>query len=453
MTRILANLFLMILVVMTACNDDDINVFEKSADERSAEAIAALRSDLSSGPWKMKYTPVDNSGSYWVLLNFSSNGKVTIQSDLSADDGRYFEQTITYRIDSSLGLELIFETYCFFSYLFEGNQATYGAEYEFNYVNKTPDNSLVFSSKTDVASPTIVVLQRASSGDEALLGRTLSTYIDSVATDFRKFSSSVRLTYTDKDLMIFLSLDQITRNVTFTSASRKSNTTTLQTIDLNTAYIIQGDSLILDDPLQGNFFGTSIRVTGLKFSSLSESIFSGCATPLTMHAINGKTSQNDNIVLETTLDDLSGRTFAEASDFYVGLLENIRDNGKFVMNEITTNIPGALAMQLYYGYDVSRGQIHAIGFIIQNSNDSFTFALREFVPTLTDNHIVFQFADELTIQGEPIPQSSEDAINMYLEKLTEGDNTYVFKLEEGVYEFYNPCSGWTFPFIDARQEG
>lgn len=452
MTRIFAHVLLMILVVTTACNDDDINVFDKSADERASEAIAALRADLSSGPWKVRYTPVDNSGSYWVLLNFSGNGRVTIQSDLSADDGRYFEQTITYRIDSSLGLELIFETYCFFSYLFEGDQATFGAEYEFNYVNKTPDNSLVFSSKTDASSPTVVVFQRASSGDEALLGQTLSTYIDSVATDFRKFSSSVRLTYADKDLMIFLSLDQVTRNVTFTSASRKSNTSVLQSIDLATAYTIQGDSLILNEPLQGNFFGTSIRVAGLSFSSLSESTFNGCAAPLTIHAINGKTSQDDNIVLETTLDDLSGRTFAQASDFYVGLLENIRDNGNFVANEITANIPGALAMQLYYGYDVSRGEIHAIGFIIQNTNDSFTFALREFVPVLTDNRIVFQFADELTIQGEPIPQSSEDAINMYLEKLTEGNNTYVFKLEEGVYEFYNPCSGWTFPFIDARQD-
>ncbi|HTF16858.1 MAG TPA: DUF4302 domain-containing protein [Chryseolinea sp.] len=448
MMRKTVYLLVMLIVILTGCKDDDIAVFDKSADERSAEAIAALRQDLTSGPWKLKYTPEDNSGSYWVLLNFSGNGNVTIQSDLGADDGTYYEQTITYRIDNSLGLELILESHCMFSFLFERNQATFEAEYEFNYANKTPDNSLVFSSKTDPGTPTILVFQRANPTDEVLLGRTISTYLDSIASDFQKFSSSVRLSYKNKDLMIFLSLDQITRNVTFTSASRKSNTATLQSIDLATAYLLQGDSLILDEPLQGNYFGNNIKISSLKLSSLSESTFNGCATPMTMHAISGKTSQNDDIILETTLSDLSGRTFPEVSDFYVAPLQNIRDHGQVVVDEITASIPGALAMQLYYGYETQRGEMNSIGFIIQNSDDSFTFALREFTPVLNENHIIFNFADDITISGPDIPDSSKDAINVYLELLTQGDNTYVFKLDEGLYEFYNPCSGWSFVFFD-----
>src|SRR5690242_14025371 len=112
-------LMFMLVAILTGCKDDNIAVFDKSADERAAEAIQGLKTDLTSGPWKLKYTPTDESGSYWVLLNFSGNGKVTIQSDLGANDGTYFEQTLTYRIDNSLGLELIMETYCFFSFLFE----------------------------------------------------------------------------------------------------------------------------------------------------------------------------------------------------------------------------------------------------------------------------------------------------------------------------------------------
>src|SRR5690606_3310169 len=108
-----------------------------------------LKSDLIANPWKMKYTPDETAGSFWVLLNFNDDNTVTIKSDLGANDGEFFEQTLTYRIDSSLGLELIFETYSFFSFLFELDQATFPAEYEFNYVNKTPDNALVFLSKSD----------------------------------------------------------------------------------------------------------------------------------------------------------------------------------------------------------------------------------------------------------------------------------------------------------------
>jgi hypothetical protein len=35
--------------------------------------------------------------------------------------------------------------------------------------------------------------------------------------------------------------------------------------------------------------------------------------------------------------------------------------------------------------------------------------------------------------------------------LTQGDNTYVFELQDNLYEFYNPCTGWSFVFIDANQ--
>ena len=250
--------------------------------------------------------------------------------------------------------------------------------------------------------------------------------------------------------MIFLSLDQVTRNVTFTSASRKTNTATLQAIDLATAYVLQGDSLILDEPLKGNFFGNSINVTGLKFTALTETTFNGCATPMTMHAITGKTSQNDDIIMETTLSDLSGRTFT-ASDFYVSPLGYIFDNGVSASKDIADNVPGALAMQLYYNYQVSRGSFYAIGFVIQNADGTVTFALKEFTPVLTDNHLVFNFAGDITVSGTPISDETKAAINMYLGKLTQGDNTYVFKLDDGLYEFYNPCSGWSFVFYDARQ--
>ena len=86
-------------------------------------------------------------------MDFNEDNTVHIRSDLGSNDGQFFEQTVTYRIDSSLGLELIIETYSFFSFLFEQADATFLAEYEFNFVNKTPDEALVLIAKPIQARP------------------------------------------------------------------------------------------------------------------------------------------------------------------------------------------------------------------------------------------------------------------------------------------------------------
>ena len=39
-------LALVLLASLVSCEDDDINLFEKSADERAADAIATLKQDL-----------------------------------------------------------------------------------------------------------------------------------------------------------------------------------------------------------------------------------------------------------------------------------------------------------------------------------------------------------------------------------------------------------------------
>ena len=199
---------------MTSCKDDEIAVFEKTADERVAEAIATLKQDLVSpaNGWRLKYRPEDESGSFYVLLNFNEDNTVHIKSDLGSNDGQFFEQTVTYRIDSSLGLELIIETYSFFSFLFEQDDATFLAEYEFNFINKTPDEALVFNSKTDPGTPTILLFEQASADDVALLGTQLSTNLNIMSEDLNMIASSLKLTYQNRDLSLFLVLDTFQAN-------------------------------------------------------------------------------------------------------------------------------------------------------------------------------------------------------------------------------------------------
>lgn len=444
---------ILFLFIVFSCNDDTERLFHKTADERSAEAIAALKQDLVSPPngWLIKYRPQEDAGAYYVLLDFEENNKVTIKSDLGASDGEYFESTITYRIDSSLGLELIFETYSFFSFLFEQDQAAFGAEFEFDYVNKTPDNALVFRSKSDTGSKDIVVFTQAGPGDESLLGTALGSGLNLIANDFDKFVSSLKLTYSNKDLALYLSLDELRRTVTFTSASLKTNIATTQSIDFTTSYIIEGNRLVLDDPFQGTVLGNAITIEHIQLGNVNQATLSVCTDPITIHAFTGVTSDGNNFTLETSLFDAAGKSFAQLSDFYVTPIGYIFDNGVSVGSDIANDITGAVSMQLYYNYDLGGGEVlNAIGFYLSNGDRPASFALREFTPVLNNNNLVFNFAPDITLFGNQNPDANIENINIYLDKLTSGGKTYVFQVSTGLYEFFNPCTGWTTIMINAN---
>lgn len=442
------------LLALVSCEDEDENLFEKTADERSAEAIANLKQELvtPANGWMVRYKPQQGSGSYHVLLDFHENGKVVIKTDLGAEEGKYFEDTISYRIDNSMGLELILENYSFFAFLFEQDAATFGAEYEFNYVNKTPDNALVFQSKTDVSTPDIIVFEEASAEAINLLGVDLARNLNTLADDLDKFTSSLKLTFANRDLALYLSLDELRRMVTVTSASLKTNTASTQNVGFTTPYIIEGDSIVFDEPLQTTILGNSVSIRSLQLNDIGESTLGVCSTPITIHNFSGITSAGEPFTLETSLLDVSGKTFAQVSDFYFSPLIYIFDNGTSMSEQIQQDVSGAIEMHMYYGYELGNGELlYGIGFVIQNSNDSVTFALREFTPVLDDNRLTFNFADDITLFGDKTPDAQIENVNIYLNALAEGNNTYVFQLNQDLYEFYNPCTGWSFVFINASQ--
>jgi hypothetical protein len=444
----------LVVVILTSCKDDDVAVFEKTADERVAEAVANLKQDLlaPANGWRVKYRPEAESGSFYVLMDFNEDNTVTIKSDLGYNDGEFFEQTVTYRIDNSLGLELIIESYSFFSFLFEQGQATFLAEYEFNFVNKTPDNALVFNSKTDPGVATILLFEEASATDNTLLGTQLSTDLNIMAEDFQKWSSSLKLTYQDRDLVFYIVLDNFRRILSINSASRKSNTAITESMSFSSPYILKGDSIVFDSQFSGTVLNNNISLKGIRFTSLSEGAVTICTDPITTHAYVGTTSANDDVILETTLSDASGSNFAQVSDFFYSPLVYITNNGESAAAQITEDLPGAGSMQLYYEYDIGSGTpFYAMGFFLQNSNGTTTFALRQFTPTLVDNKIAFSFAPDVSIFGDPNPDADINNVNIYLNNLTEGDNTYVFELQDNIYEFYNPCTGWSVLFFNGNQ--
>lgn len=444
--------FCVILFVTMGCDNDDIRVFDKTADERVAEAIASLKNDLTGAEhgWLVRYRPVDETGSYYVLLDFEENNKVTILSDLGADDGEYQNQTIGYRIDNSLGLELILENYSFFSYLFELDQASFGAEYEFNYAGKTETGELVFTSKTDPpGAQSEIIFQPASAGDADLLGQTVGINLDAFANDLDRFSSALKLTYVNKDVAFYFSLDAVKRVISFNLAARKSNPNTRDNMNDVRGYYLEGNDIVLEEPVQTNVSGNTERIERISLDVLGETSINLCAEPFTVHTYTGQVGSN-NIILETTIADLAGATFT-ASDFYFCPLSNIRRQGLPLVDEITDDVAGAIEFHMYYGVELAEGgDLYGIGFVIQNSNGTVTFALKEFTPTLNGNNIIFNFQPGFRLFGEQTTDANLDNINKYLDALTEGNNTYVFKYAEDIYEFNNPCTGWSFVFINGN---
>lgn len=440
----------MLIVLLVSCKDDDINVFDKSADERAAEAIASLKAELVApeNGWKLKYTPVPESGSFYILLNFNDDNKVTIKTDFASEDDKYLEQTITYRIDNSLGIELIFENYSFFSHLFEQNSATFEAEFEFYYVTKT-GNALVFESKTDTSDPTQIVLEPASADDENLLGNKLSKNLQTLSDDLDIFSSSYKITFTNKDLILYASLNDFERTINVHSSTKKSDTQTIQKLNFNSAFVIKGDSLVLNDNLKGTFSGNSINIKGFKFNDLIESSITVCTDPLIIHGINGFTSSGDAVTIESSLQAANGKNFGSESYFYYAPLSYIFNNGVSAEEEITQNLTGAGNMQLYYGVDFGNGTTNAIGFYLENADGSITYALKEFSVEYQVNNMIFTFADGFLLFENETPDATLENINIYLDLLTEGNNTYVYKYSDGIYEFNNPCNGWSFVFLDG----
>ncbi len=425
-----------LLLVLVSCKDDEQRIFDKPADERSAEAIAELKSELTRPPfgWKIKYQPENETGSYWVLLKFENNNEVRIQSDLPQNDGEFFDQTITYRIDSSLGLELIFESYSFFSYLFEQEQATLLAEYEFNYASKTPNNELVFVSKTDPAPRTTILFQEASEADVALLGQAISP-------NLQKFPSSCRLSYNSRNAAVYFSLDHLRRVAAFNWVSLKSDEAVGQAVNVLTGYYLRGDSIVFEQPLDVTFNGARVYIKSLLLTTIEETPVNICPEPSTAPIYNGLTSLNEGIRIETSLYDNAGAAFRTTADIYAAPVDYMfNENGMSMGAQVRSDIVGADWFLVYN----NSGGLNAMGFLVENPDGSTAIVVKEYTATYDGNVIEFTFADDVTIFRPLDPRTNVANVQNYLDLITAGGKTYAYRVNQYFFQLYNPCSGWRY---------
>ena len=444
------SLFILSLLLLTfvSCKDEELSLFEETADERVEKAINDLKNKLTAPEfgWLLKYRPEEDAGSYNVLLEFDENNKVNIKTDLGANDGEFYDQTISYRIDNSLGLELIFETYSFFSFLFEQDQTTFGAEFEFEFINETPDNALVFVSKSDRSVPSRIVFQPATNNAENLLGKELTQNLNEFRSAVSLFNPVLKLNYEDRDLAVFMRLDNLRRTLRINYIARKTNINEGQQVDFFTGYLIQADSIIFDEPFSINYDENQVSLSSIQLTDLSETTIDVCPEPADSKLYQGKIPGTDEgITLVNSLFDIEGKTILNNFGFFVSPLSIIFDESDSTAEaQIVEDIPGALDMQLYYFND--NNPFYAIGFRVENSDNSFSWLLKEFTPQMDENRLMFDFADSVSVFGNQNPETNVENVNIYLDLMTKENNTYISRINQNFIELYNPCSKWRFVF-------
>lgn len=448
-----------LFLLLVACTENNTDL--PPVEERVKEAIDGLRGELTApaNGWRVAYQPTEESGTFLILLKFTPDGNVNIKSDVPDNNGEFFDQTITYRLDNALGLELIFETFAVFHHLFELDQATFGAEFEFQYKRKEAAN-LIFESISDTSSPTVLTFEPAGPNDESEFARTLSENLVKFKWDnpqiFGTISPTQQLILTDKNISVFWTIDLDKRNLT---AEFAGTGTTRDDVLANNRVILNHFSkftyangqLILDDPLTFNFNGQSNNISQL---SLSDFTFTGpdlCASGVT-NTEPMYTGQSPNVgavtlvnsLLSTRGQDFSNTVYTVNAQFIFNAA------GQSLLNEgsIGQKFTGISGFIFFYGVALNDPNIpiYSVGFITSDGE----IYVRAYQPTNTQVNLVqVSLLNQYYYSATP-PAGTEQALMEVTDEIFAGGEFYAFDLPSNgikVFRLFNPCNKYEFYLV------
>ncbi|MEO9964177.1 MAG: DUF4302 domain-containing protein [Reichenbachiella sp.] len=440
--------------------------------ERSASAVSDLNSELTSAAngWVLNYQPTNASGVFYMLLEFNDDGTVRIQSDVPGDNDYFFDQVVSYRIDSRLGLELIFETYGVFHFLFEQNSSSFGAEFEFVYQEKENGN-LLFVSKTDGPDDeTIISLEPASSSASSVFSRELSENLfayDTISSLFAGTTQQIALM--DENISIFWSINFDQRSIVVRGVAEGLTSTDIvsndkiKLLDHVTGFGFFNGKLVLVDPLNFNFQGSSYSFSELTLNNYSEDGEVFCASGTTNSPVyTGTATGLGSATLYKTLFDLKGAEFVPQSESsYSVNVFFVADANGFSMSEsgsINEYFPSATGFAFNYGFedtdDTDPQPMYAVGLYVEGDNGERLTFLREFDVTTTNENRV-----QVTFNGNYYPSdiSTNDRANLIL--ITDeifgvgGGEVHAFDYpiesqpDLTIFALYNPCTNYEFLLV------
>jgi len=436
-----------------------------SVDERVNEAKANLMNDLlaPANGWRLEYQPTPTSGVFLMLLKFKDNGEVTIQSDVAVNSGEFYNHTIPFRIDNALGLELILETYGVFHHLFELKAASFGAEFEFIFVNNDAGN-LVFKSASDVSSvPTTLTFVPAGDNDSADFAREISENLNAFQTNiplvFEDNPSPLQqIIFTNDNISLFWELNPTERTIFISFAGKGVTIDEIissgvgVTINQSTGYTLANGGLTLLDPINFGLAGKAYSFNKIEFTDFELNGGANYCTlsPANGPKYNGQIAGIGAISMLGSLFDIDGTAFQPIAEFpySVNIPFLFDGDGKSLVDEggiIAEKFPNASAFVFYYGYQAVDQPAYAAGFILENDDGSSDIFVREFdVTTTQGNKVALNFTNNFSHSGTA---GIDDEANLteITDLIFAGTDLYAFDFPaEGIqiFKLYNPCNGY-----------
>ncbi len=455
-----AYIFLLSFLIFSCSNE-----LEKITppDIRAAEAIDDLNEKLQapSQGWKIDYQPTPESGIFQVIIDFKENGIASINSDLTDNNGAFVQQDIPYRIDNALAIELIFETYAVFHYLFELEQSQFGAEFEFLFEGEDGDD-LVFSSKSDLTSPTLIRFTPASSSDLDQFSLEESKNI----TSYNKFTPLVsggvapiqRIEIPGRNVSLFWFIDITRRTITAgfisTGTTEAEVLASADKLKLNqtTTYKYSSGKIVLSEPLTFTFMGDSYSIGSVALDDFSTSQIEICSGTLSdfpnyTGSIEGLGSVNITKsflefeglkMIPQTESPYSVNVFFAFDDLTRSLIQ---------IGLLADRFPTATGIAFNYGFDSEEEPANAMGLYLEAVDGSRLTYLREFqLISQVGNRLEISFTNDF-YYSDPISGTEEEDLTAFTDLMFEGGVVYIFDFpvdDVTVFRLFNPCNSHEF---------
>jgi hypothetical protein len=444
-----------LLLLFSGC---DVNEDPKldSVEDRISAATKVLNDALiaPSNGWRLYYQPTNSSGRFLMLLDFRTDGTVRIQSDITANEGEFRDQIIPYRIDSSLGIELILETYGVFHYLFELRQSSFGAEFEFIFEDFEGDD-LIFKSKTDAGDITQLRFEPALSSDESLISTESVQFLEQGIFQRHNMGSiggfanyNVYIPSNDHTLSFVLELDTRVALILGVSTGQDlfdiTSNNSFTRINQELTYTYESSSIVFEENVEFSHENIQYSIHSIPLENFELVDASFCDSQ--NYSQRTFSSTNAPILGSFTM---SSSLFQSSNNFHSDRLHSINHHFLYdqddnsIADQIESILPNVVIFQWYQDYELSGDStINAIGFVTVDELNNVEFFLRGFDYTQVGNYIEITFNGLDIYSDESITDEKKDELNELTNTIFTGGAVYVMELLnlEGLYEFYNPCN-------------
>ncbi len=451
---------------MASCQEEGNDL--STVDERVSIALNDLREKLTAPEhgWVLNYQPVNGSGSYYILLNFEDE-VVRIQSDVPYDEGYLYDQTIPYGLDAQVQLQLTFETYAVFHYLFEQEQSTFGGEFEFYFSEELDNGNLIFRSKTD---ETIIQLIPAAENAANALSREEAENMQSFALYNQPFGTQVlqQLYLSNDNVSVFWEVDLLQR-IILPDFAVVGNTN--EEIAISTEQVLLNEnpigftyldgSMVLFSPLEFNLGGKQYSISEIGFNDLTNDGITYCSSDMRISPIYSTTVNGlGDGDLRHTLFHSSGLGFVEEKEipysvnvFFVGDSTGISMTAEDEV--IGLNYPDATGFIFHFGLTESEDTTdpaYALGINYEDENGIGQTDLRGYdAVTLEGNYLQVTLNEEFYYSKDSPTSEDEDRIRAVTDEVIGSGQLYItewpIRDDLVIFRLFNPCNGNEFILV------